>query len=52
MTQPLMPLPVPTTATNDSGVYPSLRCDVNTGRASAPLGGSPGSADGRLTESA
>ena len=36
---------------NDSGVFLSLRYDINAGRASAPLGGSPGSAAGRLTGS-
>ena len=48
---PLTPVPLPATAINDSGVFLSLRYDVYAGRASAPLGGSPGSAAGRLTGS-
>ena len=48
---PLTPIALPIVAINDSGVFLSLRYDINAGRASAPLGGSPGSAAGRLAGS-
>ena len=45
---PLTPIPVTSQALNDSGLFITLRYDASAGRASAPLGGVPGSAAGRL----
>ncbi len=45
---PLTPVVPITQALNDSGVFMTVRYDFNAGRATAPLGGAPGTAAGRL----
>lgn len=45
---PLTPVLPLTQAVNDSGVFMTVRYDFNAGRSSAPLGGFPGAAAGRL----
>ena len=46
---PLTPMATVFPSINDSGLFITLRYDASAGRASAPLGGTPGSAAGRLT---
>ena len=46
---PLSPIATVFPTINDSGLFITLRYDASAGRASAPLGGVPGSAAGRLT---
>lgn len=46
---PLSPIATVFPTLNDSGLFITLRYDASAGRASAPLGGVPGSAAGRLT---
>ena len=46
---PLSPIALQIPNINDSGLFITLRYDASAGRASAPLGGAPGSAAGRLT---
>lgn len=46
---PLSPIATVLPTLNDSGLFITLRYDASAGRASAPLGGVPGSAAGRLT---
>ncbi len=48
---PLTPIALVLPTVNDSGLFITLRYDASAGRASAPLGGVPGSAAGRLTGS-
>ena len=46
---PLSPIATVFPTLNDSGLFITVRYDASAGRASAPLGGVPGSAAGRLT---
>ena len=45
---PLAPIAVLFPTLNDSGLFITLRYDASAGRATAPLGGTPGSAAGQL----